>query len=74
MKPGSYKAHHIHELQQSKPPHHVKATKAEWRTNRNPLDQSPPPTAEDIARAKQLWENTIWVNRYTIHTHAQRLD
>jgi hypothetical protein len=29
-------------------------------------------TDEDIARAKQLWENTTWVNRDTIDTHSQR--
>jgi hypothetical protein len=29
-------------------------------------------TDEDIARAKQLWENTTWVHRDTIDTHSQR--
>jgi hypothetical protein len=29
-------------------------------------------TDEDIARAKQLWENTTWVNRVTIDTDSQR--
>jgi hypothetical protein len=29
-------------------------------------------TDEDISRAKQLWENTTWVNRDTIDTHSQR--
>jgi hypothetical protein len=30
-------------------------------------------TDEDIARAKQLWENTTWVNRDTLDTRSQRV-
>jgi hypothetical protein len=29
-------------------------------------------TDEDIARSKQLWENTIWNDRDTSDTHSQR--